>query len=319
MKKIKLGVVGATGLVGETILNVLKEENLLDCFELFLIASEKNFGKRMVFNGCEHNLLRLSENLLNLKLDVVIFSAGEEVSKNWVLKFYETGSIVIDNTNAFRKNLYVPLIVPEINKNLITKDVRLFSNPNCSTIQLAVVVDKLKNLSKIKKIVVSTYQSVSGAGRDALNDLKNGTNKVFVDGIKDEIIPFIGSFDENFDCTEESKIKFELNKILNESLDICATSVRVPTPFCHGESVYVEFEKSFEIDDVKNLLNQKHIKIVEDKILLKTCKNTNLTYVCRLRKHGEKELLFFVVADNLRRGAAYNAVEILKEVLKNLQ
>ncbi len=313
MKKLKLGIVGATGLVGQTVLQVLFEENMLDEFEVFLIASEKTAGRRYYFKNREYNIISLTEKCLGFGLDFAIFSAGDDVGKFWAKRFVQKNCVVIDNSNAFRNRKEVPLIVPEINANEIKHDSRIISNPNCSTIQLAVVLDRLKALSKIEQVVVSTYQSVSGAGKLALMDHKNGTNFYFVNGIKDNIIPQIGALDEHGFCTEENKIIFELNKILKTNIHVCATAVRVPVSNCHGESVYVRFENEVFVDDVKKVLNEKHINLSNGVVSLLDCVGTNQTYVCRLKQVSANEIMFFVVADNLRRGAAYNAVMILKQ------
>ena len=212
---IKVGIVGATGLVGQTILSVLKEEHLIDNVKLFLMASKESSSKSIVFDGKEYNVYELTEDCLNEKLDVVIFSAGDEISACWCERFAGTGAFVIDNTNAFRKREDSPLVVPEINGELVGKNTKIISNPNCSTIQLAIVVDALRKIVNVDQIVVSTYQSVSGAGKDALKDYQTGEKIFFEYGIKDNIIARIGTVDETGFCSEERKIMFELNKILN--------------------------------------------------------------------------------------------------------
>lgn len=319
MKKCKLAIVGATGLVGQKVIKVLWEEGLLEQLELVLIASEKNAGRRYFFKGQEYNIVSLSDKCLNFGLDVVIFSAGEDVSKKWAEKFVKAGAVVIDNTNAFRKQSDVPLVVPEINSDEISIESKIISNPNCSTIQLAVVLDKLKNLSKINKVVVSTYQSVSGAGKLALIDYQNNSKFYFLKGINGNIIPQIGELSENGFSLEENKIIFELNKILKTNINIIATAVRVPVPYCHGESVYVEFEKDVCVDDAVKELSSEYIKVVSDDICFPIdCTDTNDTYVCRVRQYSKRELVFFVVADNLRRGAAFNAVKIAEMVLNKI-
>ncbi|MBO5344331.1 MAG: aspartate-semialdehyde dehydrogenase, partial [Clostridia bacterium] len=238
---VKLGIVGVTGLVGNKILEILKEENLAQDVELFLMASEKSCNKKVFYYGKIFDIFELNEKCLDFGLDYVIFSAGDEISKVWAKRFVEKRTVVIDNTNAFRKNEEVPLIVPEINADKLSNETMLISNPNCSTIQLAVVVDVLMKMSKVKKIVVSTYQSVSGAGRKALNDFKFDTGDYFPVNIHENIIAEIGSVDEDGFCTEERKIMFELNKILDSKFEVVATAVRVPVLYTHGESVYVEF------------------------------------------------------------------------------
>lgn len=319
MKKYNLGIVGASGLVGEKILNILKEENLLKNFDLYLITSNKSEGKEIVFDDKKYKYIVLDKKCLELNLDFIIFSAGDEISKDWVEKFVLSGCYVIDNTNAFRKNKSIPLVVPEINGNLINENSKIISNPNCSTIQLAIVADKLKSLSKIEQILVSTYQSVSGAGKLALQDLKEGSHNVFVEDIRNNIIPYIGDFDEKGFCKEENKIIFELNKILNDKIKIAATTVRVPLEYCHGESVYFRFSQKVCKKDIKNVLNCNYIKYFDKICQNNDCYNTNQTCVCRLRKVSDNEYLLFIFADNLRRGAAYNSVLILKNLINKLE
>lgn len=317
MKTRKLAIVGATGLVGQKVLKVLWEEGLLKVFKVFLIASEKNAGRCYLFKGDVYNILPLNEKCLNFNFDVVIFSAGDDISRDWVQKFAERGASVIDNTNAFRRIKNIPLVVPEINADIIKKENKIISNPNCSTIELAVAIHRFLKVCDIEKIIVSTYQSVSGAGKLALIDYKNDTNFYFKKGIKNNVIPAIGEIENNGFCKEENKIMFELNKILNKQIDVFAMSVRVPIEYCHGESVYIKFKESVNFENLKKVLKANHIVFSEDELFLtKECTESNKTYVCRLRTCSETEVMFFVVADNLRRGAAYNAVEIVKVLLE---
>ncbi len=319
MKKYKLGIIGASGLVGQTMLKVLKEEKLLKEFELFLITSEKNDGKEIWFAGKKYKYIKLSKKCLNLGLDAVIFAAGEKISKLFAYDFAEKGTFVIDNSNAFRRQKDIPLVVPEINKNLITKNTKIIANPNCSTIQLAVVLHRLMSLAKIEKVIVSSYQSVSGAGAAALKDLKDNTGSYFGFKIKNNFVPAIGEINEKGFCTEEDKIMFEINKILEIEIDVLATTVRVPISNCHGESVYIKFLQKIDEKYVKNALKCDFVENF-DKVCLPTeCFGSNKTHVCRLRKVGDCEYLMFIIADNLRRGAAYNAVLILNELKKYLK
>lgn len=311
----KLAIVGATGLVGQTVLKVLKEENLLDEFELYLIVSSNSAGKVMVFNEKHYRLFELSNEIVKLQFDYAIFLTSEEISKEWIPKFTDVGTIVIDNSCGFRMDNDVALVVPEINLSDIKETDKLIANPNCSTIQLVVCLDKLKE-NKIKKVIVSSYQSVSGAGKEALWDLEEETNNVFECGIKNNFIAKIGEIKENGYCSEENKIMNETLKILHADFEIYATTVRVPINFCHGESVFVEFENDVDLLKIKERLKCNHILLSDDLFYPKTCVGTNLTYVCRLRKAGKNAIQFFVIADNLRRGAAFNAVEILKNIIK---
>lgn len=318
MSKCKIAIVGATGLVGQTILKVIYEEGLFESCSITMYVSSKSAGKEYLFKGKVFRLVELNESALNLRFDIVLFSAGAAVSKMWANKFVETGAVVIDNSSAFRRYENIPLVVPEINGRLVCKDTKLIANPNCSTIELAVVLDKLKNLGKFEKVVVSTYQSVSGAGRKAVCDLKYGTNIYFKNGIKDNIIPQIGDIDENGYSNEENKIMFELSKILNQKINVSATAVRVPISVCHGESVYIKFENEINLIDAFKELECDYIDFSEKDLFFATdIAGTNKTTVSRIRQINKNELEFFVLADNLRRGAADNAVKIAKIIIQN--
>lgn len=316
MKNLKIAIIGATGLVGQKILEVLYEEGLYQNTVVTLFVSKKSSGKVCYFKGECLRLVELDEAQASKKYDIVFFSAGEEVSRKYAKIFADAGAFVIDNTNAFRK--HCPLVVPEINLEKIVANQNIISNPNCSTIELAVVISKLLKICEIEKIVVSTYQSVSGAGKDALADLNNGTNNYFKKGIKNNIIAEIGEIDENGNSTEENKIMFELNKILETEINVIATAVRVPVEFCHGESVYVQFKHAVDFEKLKQSLTGEILELSSKVCLNREIANTNKTVVCRLRKISENEITFFVMADNLRRGAAYNAVKIAQNIIKNL-
>ncbi len=312
--KNKIAIVGATGLVGQTLLEVLYEEGFFEKYEIILYVSKKSAGKEFLFLGRRFRLIELDETALKQNFQLVFFSAGSEVSLKFAKKFAEAGSIVIDNTNAFRRETEIPLVVPEINLQKITSKTKLISNPNCSTIQLAVVMHKLLMLSEIEKIVVSTYQSVSGAGRKALFDLEKNAKNVFKYGINNEIIAKIGEMLENGYSLEEDKLMFELSKILGREIDVSATAVRVPTTVGHGESVYVKFKNEVNIIDALACLDDEYLVVRDDVVYLNEVRGNNLTYVSRLRQHKKDELEFFVLADNLRRGAAYNAAKIAKSL-----
>ena len=312
----KLAVVGATGLVGQTVMKVLNEEKLDERFEIFLFVSERSEGKVLVIKDKHYPLIKLDDRVLENMFDYAIFLTDESISRVWAAKFTKKGTTVIDNSSAFRLDTNVPLIVPEINIAKVLKGDKLIANPNCSTIQLVIILDRLKNISKFKKVIVSSYQSVSGAGRSALEDLENHTCKVFEHGINDNIIPQIGSIINNGNCSEEEKIILESKKILEYDFDIYATTVRVPISFCHGESVYVEFEEDIDLSKICDVLVCDYIKLSEDLFYPSECVGSNLTYVYRLRKTGKNIIQFFVLADNLRRGAAYNAVKILGTISK---
>lgn len=313
----RFAIVGATGLVGEKILKVLFEQEMFFGNDITLFVSSRSAGKEYYFCGRKFRLVELNEKALNQKFDIMFFSAGSGVSKLWAKKFADLGSFVIDNTSVFRLEKNIPLVVPEINFEKIDKNTKLISNPNCSTIELAVVIHKLIELGKIQKLVVSTYQSVSGAGRRALLDLKNNAKNVFKYGINDEIIAKIGEIQENGYSQEENKIMFELSKILENDIDVSATAVRVPISVCHGESVYVKFKSQVNLIDVYAALECDYIKIDDEETYAKDVKETDVTHVSRIRQKNSDELEFFIMADNLRRGAAYNAVTIAKKIIEN--
>lgn len=316
MKKFNLAIVGASGLVGKTIIKILGEEGLLSKFDITLYVSDKSAGKVLIFKDFAKELIKLDETAKSKHFDIVLMSAGDDISYEYAESFARNGAYVIDNSNAFRRYKNVPLVVPEINVSEIKPETKIISNPNCSTIQLAVVIDKLLKLSDIKKIVVSTYQSVSGAGSEALLDLENGTNHVITEGIKDNVVAYIGNFQKNGFCTEEDKMMFETNKILSKNISLCATTVRVPVPYCHSESIFVEFENEVQAKNVEEILKCDYISVSSRKVFsLDECADSNLTYVCRIRNFSEKEVSLFIVADNLRRGAAYNAVMIAKHLI----
>ena len=309
----KLAIVGATGIVGQSVLDVLKEEGLSKRFEIFMLGSVRSSGKDLIYDGKRYFIKEINEEILKIGFDYSIFVTTEEVSCDWVEKFSNYG-VVIDNSSVFRMKENIPLIVPEINFKDIRSEDKIIANPNCSTIQLVLVLDKLRKVADIDTVVVSSYQSVSGAGRDALQDLEKGTRNVFECGIKDNFIARIGAIDQNLNCSEENKIINETQKILNQDIKIFATTVRVPIHFCHGESVYVKFKKKVNLDLIKKCLECDYIELTEDLFYPKDCARTNLTYVCRLRQQSDTEVLFFVIADNLRRGASFNAIEILKKL-----
>ncbi len=312
----KIAIVGASGLVGKKIIEVLMEQNLLENAELKLFVSGKKDYETILVKGKIFSICVLTDETKNKKFDIVFFSAGDEVSAAWAEIFAKNGAFVIDNSNAFRRRRDIPLIVPEINSHLITAKNKIISNPNCSTIELAVVVERLLNLGEISQIIVSTYQSISGAGSEALSGFLQKKQETKF-GIRDNIIAQIGEILENGYSLEEDKIMFELNKITGSNCKVSATAVRVPIPYCHGESVFVRFKNKIKLDEVKRLFNQNYLKFHETEICYPVViANTDITHVFRLREVSENEITFFIIADNLRRGAAYNAVMIAKYILK---
>ena len=323
MKKYELAIVGASGLVGQKIISVLKDYGILNNSNLSLYVSKNSAGKILEIDGEQFDLNLLNENILDKKFDIVFFSAGESVSEKWAKLLVKNGAYVIDNTNAFRRDDSVPLVVPEINIDKINNNTKIISNPNCSTIQLSLAIKSLLDYARyseneIEKIVVSTYQSVSGAGKEALSDLENNTTIKIKEPIKNNVFLKIGDISENGFCTEENKIMFELNKVCEKNLSICASTVRVPISYCHSESVYVKFSNNVDFNQIFRNYYKYNLKIIDDIIMPKDVVGGYDTYISRLRKFSENEIAFFVVADNLLRGAAYNAVMIAKYILENL-
>ena len=373
---IKVGIIGATGVVGRKVLQVLEEKKLpIDEYELF--ASKKSAGKIMKFFGKDYEVHELSrEEIKNAKLTFAIFSAGTDVAKEFAPIVAETGAIVIDNSNAFRMDPNVPLVVPEVNPEEICKNHGIIANPNCSTIQAVVALKPLDDKYKIKRIVYTTFQAVSGAGRDGIEDLENGIKEYNEKNCKDceknknigksdknnknvnnlekckiglkkfeypifnNCLPHIDIFMDNGYTREETKMINETRKILKkENLKITATCVRVPVFNSHSESINIEFENSFEIDDVKETLKKANGVIVVDNIknsnpfeskenseidksnlmypIATVATESDDVYVGRIRRDYSVNngLNIWVVADNIRKGAASNAVQILELLL----
>ena len=336
MKNYKLAIVGATGLVGRTALKVLEEKNIPN-FEYTLFSSSKSAGTKLKFLNQEYTVQELKDNSFDSGFDFAIFSAGAETSKHFAPIAASKGCIVIDNSSAFRMDENVPLIVPEVNFKDIVNHNNIIANPNCSTIQAVVVLKPLDDNFKIKRIVYSTYQAVSGAGKLGLQDLENGSNMQlhqspspkaqllkFSHPIYDNCLPHIDSFLINGYTKEEMKMINETRKILGHpSLPITATAVRVPVKNCHGESINIEFENSFKIDDVKSILKKSPGIVVQDDIqneiypLATEANGHDEVFVGRIRKDYSiaNALNLWVVADNLRKGAASNAIQIIEKLI----
>ena len=319
---MKLAVVGATGLVGGEILEVLDERNF-QYDELMLVASEKSVGKQMEYKGKKHTVIGLADAVAK-KPDVAIFSAGGGTSLEWAPKFAEVGTIVIDNSSAWRMSPIHKLIVPEINAHELTIDHRIIANPNCSTIQMVVPLKPLHEKYKIKRIVVSTYQSVTGTGKaavDQLNDERAGVDgkKVYPHKIDLNVLPHIDVFLDNGYTKEEMKMVNETKKIFSDnSIQVTATTVRIPVMGGHSESVNVEFEKDFDLDEVRNLIANAEGVILQDDVknnvypMPMNAHKKDEVFVGRLRRDESQPntLNMWIVADNLRKGAATNAVQI---------
>ena len=326
-KNYKLAIVGATGLVGRTALTVLEEKNLPN-FEYKLFCSKKSAGTEIKFLGKTYIAEELTDNSFDEGFDFAIFSAGGETAKHFAPIAAQKGCIVIDNSSAFRMDKDVPLVVPEVNPNNIKLNQGIIANPNCSTIQAVVALKPLDDKYKIKRVVYSTYQAVSGAGVFGLEDLKNKSTgndlKKFAHPIYNNCLPHIDVFTENGYTKEELKMINETRKILNKpDLAVTATAVRVPVENCHGESINIEFENDFELDDVINTLKNAPGIIVYDDVqndiypLATVANGHDEVYVGRIRRDFSQPntLNLWVVADNIRKGAASNAIQILEKLI----
>lgn len=321
MRKIyKVAIVGATGLVGRTILKVLEEKNFTNV-KYALFSSEKSAGQKIEFLGQNYIVCKLEENSFDQGFDFAIFSAGAEVAKKFAPIAVNKGTIVIDNSSFYRMNKDVPLVVPEVNPQKIFENNGIVANPNCSTIQAVLPIKALNDKYSIKRIVFSTYQAVSGAGKKGIDDLKSQNNGLYFNNC----VPHIDVFLDDGYTKEEHKIIDETKKILDmPNLLLTATAVRVPVENCHGESINIEFEDSFELYDIKLLLQNFPGIILADDIenniypLARKVNGNNEVFVGRIRRDFSVKngINLWVVADNLRKGAATNAIQILEILLK---
>lgn len=326
----KLAIVGATGLVGKTILKILEEKNL-PIYEYVLFSSKKSAGKIINFKGKDYTVRELTINsFVQEHFDFAIFSAGGYTSKLNSPIAAEHGCIVIDNSSAFRMDPSVPLVVPEVNPEDIAKNNGIIANPNCSTIQAVLPLKVLDDNYKIKRIVYSTYQAVSGAGIYGIKDLENGIkglpNEKFPHQIYNNCLPHIDDFLDNGYTKEEEKMINETRKILHKpDMPITATTVRVPVFNCHSESINIELENDFTLDDVREKLESFNgIKVIDDTKnnlypLACNCSGFDEVFVGRIRRDNSVKygLNLWVVADNIRKGAATNAIQILEKMIKN--
>lgn len=327
MHKYKLAIVGATGLVGRTALKVLEEKNLpISQYEFF--ASKKSAGSAVKFLGKDYVVKELDEHSFDSGFDFAIFSAGGDVSKKFAPIAASKGCIVVDNSSAFRMDDNVPLVVPEVNPEDIKNNHGIIANPNCSTIQAVVPLKPLDEKYKIKRIVYSTYQAVSGAGKNGVDDLKNTLNglepKKFPHSIANNCLPHIDVFLEDGYSKEELKMINETRKILHRpDLKVTATTVRVPVLNSHSESINVEFENDFNLDELKELLANSPGVIVQDNPsanvypLASNASGSDEVFVGRIRR--DESIPFginmWVVADNVRKGAASNAIQIVEKLM----
>jgi aspartate-semialdehyde dehydrogenase len=325
---MKIAVVGATGIVGEVMLEVLAERKF-PYSEVIPVASERSEGDSIEFDGKELEIKSMDE-ALEMKPDIALFSAGVKVALEWAPKFAEKGTTVIDNSSAFRMDDGRKLIVPEINANLLTSKDKIIANPNCSTIQMLMAVYPLHQKYKIKRIVVSTYQAVSGSGKGAVDQLKNEMTgqkgkQHYPYKIFNNVIPQCGDFLYNKYTTEETKLIYETQKILSRDVWVTATAVRIPVFRGHAESINIAFYNEFDMLDLKNVLKHAPGVNVYDNVesnlypMPFSAEGGDDVLVGRLRRDFSSPqcLNLWVVADNLRKGAATNAIQIAEYLVDN--
>lgn len=326
---MKVAVVGATGMVGEVMLKVLEERNF-PVTELIPVASERSIGKTITYKGQGFKVVGL-ETAVSMRPDIALFSAGGGTSLEWAPKFAEVGTTVVDNSSAWRMDPTKKLVVPEINASELTKEDKIIANPNCSTIQLVMALNPLHKKYKMKRVVVSTYQSVSGTGVKAVRQLENE-----IAGVQGEMaypypigrnaLPHCDVFEENGYTKEEMKLAREPQKIMNDrTFSVSATAVRIPTSGGHSESVNVEFENDFDLADVRKLLSQTPGVVVQDNTDTNTypmpiyAHDKDEVFVGRIRRDESQPntLNMWIVADNLRKGAATNTIQIAEYLIEN--
>ena len=328
MKETNLAIVGASGVVGNTFLKILENGNI-KIKNLYLFASKRSAGKKVLFNGNDYFIEELTDSSFDRDIDIALFSAGGDISKKFAPIAVENGCIVIDNSSAWRMDKDVPLVVPEVNPEDILLNKGIIANPNCSTIQAVVALKPLHDKYKIKRIVYSTYQAVSGAGSQAMADLLDGVKgeppKKFAHPIAGNCIPQIDVFESNGYTKEEMKMINETRKILhNPDMPITATAVRVPVLNAHSESINVEFENGFELSDViETLKNAKGITVQHDPEknfypMPIFASDKDDVFVGRIRRDESVKngINLWVVADNLKKGAALNAIQIAEHLTK---
>ncbi|MCF6223004.1 MAG: aspartate-semialdehyde dehydrogenase [Flavobacteriaceae bacterium] len=326
---MKIAVVGATGMVGTVMLQILEERNF-PFTELLLVASERSVGKKMTFKGTEYTVVGL-QDAVDQKSNIALFSAGGNTSLEWAPKFAEVGTTVVDNSSAWRMDATKKLIVPEINANTLTKEDKIIANPNCSTIQLVMALAPLHKKYQIKRLVISTYQSITGTGVKAVQQLENEFNGVqgemaYPYPIHKNAIPHCDVFEANGYTKEEMKLVRETQKILNDNtIAVTATAVRIPVVGGHSESVNIAFEKEINVADIRKILHETSGVTVKDNL------DTNIypmpiyaegkddVFVGRIRldESQRNTLNMWVVSDNLRKGAATNTIQIAEYLTAN--
>ena len=326
---MKLAVVGATGMVGEVMLRVLSERNF-PLTELIPVASERSVGKKIYYQGNSLEVLGLS-NAVSMAPDLALFSAGGDTSLEWAPKFAEAGTVVIDNSSAWRMDPNKKLIIPEINSQILTKKDRIIANPNCSTIQMLMALAPLKNTYGINRIVVSTYQSITGTGIKAVEQLENESLNVkgemaYPYPIHQNALPHCDIFMDNGYTKEEMKLVNETHKILgDESIGITATAIRIPVVGGHSESINIQLKSEFQLDDIRKLLHESPGIVLQDNPDTNTypmpiyAKGKDEVFVGRIRKDFSQEntINLWVVSDNLRKGAATNTIQIAEYLINN--
>mgnify|MGYP000109017192 CR=1 FL=1 len=325
---MKLAVVGVTGMVGQVMLKVLAEQNF-PITTLIPVASERSVGKEIEFGGSKHKVVALN-TAVEMMPDIAIFSAGGETSLAWAPKFAEVGTVVIDNSSAWRMDPDKKLIIPEINGDSITAEDKIIANPNCSTIQMLMALAPLHRAYGIKRVVVSTYQSISGTGVKAVDQMMNERNgekgeMAYPYPIDQNCLPHCDSFMDNGYTKEEMKLTNETKKILDNSINVTATAVRVPVQGGHSEAINVEFEKDFDLSAVRKMLHETEGISLQDSPETNTypmplyASGKDDVFVGRIRRDESQAntLNMWCVADNLRKGAATNAVQIAKKLIAN--
>ena len=326
---MKIAIVGATGMVGEVMLQVLKERNF-PVTELIPVASEKSVGKEINFNGKTYKVVGL-QTAVEMRPEIALFSAGGETSLAWAPKFAEVGTTVIDNSSAWRMDPTKKLVVPEINASVLTKDDKIIANPNCSTIQMVMALAPLHKKYDIKRIVVSTYQSITGTGVKAVEQLENEykgekAEMAYKYQIHRNAIPQCDVFEENGYTKEEMKLVRETQKILDDkTIAVTATAIRIPVVGGHSEAVNIQFENDFEVNEIRQILHETEGITVQDNL-------DTFTYPMPLYAHGKDDVFvgrirrdesqpntlnMWIVADNLRKGAATNTVQIAEYLVAN--
>ena len=326
---MKIAVVGATGMVGNVMLEVLEERNF-PVTELLVVASERSVGKTIIYKGKEHTVIGL-QDAIDQRPDIALFSAGGGTSLEWAPKFAAAGITVVDNSSAWRMDPSKKLVVPEINAGELTSEDKIIANPNCSTIQMVVALAPLHKKYGIKRLVISTYQSISGTGVKAVQQLENEYQ-----GIKGEMaypypihrnaLPHCDVFEDNGYTKEEMKLVNETRKILNDdSIAVTATAVRIPVAGGHSESINIEFENDFEVNEVRELLHNTEGVVVQDNLDTNTypmpiyAHGKDDVFVGRIRRDESQEnsINMWVVSDNLRKGAATNTIQIAEYLIAN--